>query len=300
MRHRRLAGNPFQPFFFPTPLFHALQTSKAPAAPAGPQLTDLPMIKAGRAERLRRAGIDTVEKLWKADLDVLRRHPVFETDDGLLGQLPLLQGYAQAHATGKPVVYAADERLFRLKTPIVHLDLEFDGPACEIFLYGFLDHDNGKTDQWFDASRGGQESLLRNFQDLIKREDPTVVTWGGASSDVVQLRRACERYGMDARWLHKVHWLDLQTQVVYTANAETQRIYLPVRNFSSDTVAKFFGYQKPRLKVKDGYQALKLYQAYKRHPREGIKLDLCEYNLEDVKHTRLILDGVRKLMLEHR
>jgi uncharacterized protein YprB with RNaseH-like and TPR domain len=65
-------------------------------------------------------------------------------------------------------------------------------------------------------------------------------------------------------------------------------------------VAKFFGYQKPRLKVKDGYQALKLYQAYKRNPREGIKTDLCEYNAEDIKHTRLILDGVRDLMTVHR
>jgi uncharacterized protein YprB with RNaseH-like and TPR domain len=180
------------------------------------------------------------------------------------------------------------------------VDLEFDGPAAEIFLYGLLDHKTSKIDQWFDSSRAGQETLLRDFLRLIRDLDPTVVTWGGNSSDVVQLRRACEKYRMDSRWLSKVKWLDLQTQVVYTGNPETQRIYLPVRNFSSDTVAKFFGYQKPRLKVKDGYQALKLYQAYKRNPREGIKTDLCEYNAEDIKHTRLILDGVRDLMTVHR
>lgn len=258
------------------------------------------MIKQGRADRLKAAGIDTVEKLWKADLADLARHPSFATDDGLLGQLPLLQGYAKAHATGQAVVYAADERLYKLKEPIIHLDLEFDGPAYEIFLYGFLEHGSGKTEQWFDHTRQGQERMLKDLIALIKDKDPTVVTWGGASSDLVQLRRACERYKMDGKWIARVKWLDLQTDVVYTGNVESQRIYLPVKNFSSDTVAKFFGYQKPRLRVKDGYQALKMYQAYKRAPRPGIKLDLEEYNLEDVKHTRLILDGVRDLMKGHR
>ncbi|MFO1533793.1 MAG: ribonuclease H-like domain-containing protein, partial [Thermoplasmatota archaeon] len=234
-----------------------------PSPGPGPQLIDLPMIKQGRADRLRAAGIDTVEKLWKADLGKLASHPAFATDDGLLGQLPLLQGYAEAHAKGTALVYAADDRLFHLKEPIVHLDLEFDGPACEIFLYGFLDHKTGKVEQWFDHTRTGQEGLLRNFHKMWADLDPTVVTWGGFSSDVVQLRRACEKYKMDTGWLRKVRWLDLQHEVVYTANPETQRIYLPVRRFSSDTVAQFFGYKKPRLKVKDGYQALKLYQAYK-------------------------------------
>ncbi|MCA1812075.1 MAG: ribonuclease H-like domain-containing protein [Halobacteriales archaeon] len=265
-----------------------------------PQLTDLPMVKQGRADRLVAAGVDTVEKLWKADLARLRAHPAFATDDGLLGQLPLLQGYAKAHATGAPVVYAADERLFGLKEPILHLDLEFDGPAAEIFLYGFLDHKTKRIEQWYDHTRTGQEGLLRRFMALVKDQDPTVVTWGGNASDVVQLRRTCEKYKLDTKWLRAVKWLDLQTEVVFTGNPETQRIYLPVKNFSSDTVAKFFGYEKPRLRVKDGYQALKLYQAYKRAPRDGIKRDLCEYNAEDIKHTQLILDGVRELMTVHR
>lgn len=258
------------------------------------------MIKQGRADRLKAAGIDTVEKLWKADIADLARHPAFATDDGLLGQLPLLQGYAKAHATGQAVVYAADERLFNLKEPVIHLDLEFDGPAYEIFLYGFLDHGTGKIDQWFDHTRNGQERMLRDFIAIVKDKDPTVVTWGGASSDLVQLRRACERYKMDGKWIGKVKWLDLQTDIVFTGNVESQRIYLPVKNFSSDTVAKYFGYQKPRLRVRDGYQALKLYQAYKRAPRQGIKVDLEEYNAEDIKHTRLILDGVRELMKTQR
>lgn len=258
------------------------------------------MIKQGRADRLKAAGVDTVEKLWKADLADLAKHPAFATDDGLLGQLPLLQGYAKAHATGKPVVYASDDRLFSLKEPVLHIDLEFDGPAAEIFLYGWMEHRSGRLDQWFDHTRQGQERLLKDMIKLVKDEDPTVVTWGGASSDLVQLRRASEKYKIDTRWIRQVKWLDLQTDVVYTGNPETQRVYLPVKNFSSDTVAKFFGYQKPRLKVKDGYQALKLYQAYRRAPREGIKRDLCEYNAEDVKHTRLILDGVRDLMKGHR
>jgi predicted RecB family nuclease len=267
---------------------------------AGPQLTDLPMVKGGRAERLKSAGIDTVERLWKADLRALAKHPAFATDDGFLGQLPLLQGYAQAHATGQAVVFDADPRLFVLKEPILHLDLEFDGPAAEIFLYGFLDHATGAIEQWFDHTRTGQEGMLQRLRKRVLDDDPTLVTWGGHSSDLVQLRRACEKYRIETQWVRKARWLDLQHDIIFTGNPETQRIYLPVRNFSSDTVARFFGYEKPRLKVRDGYQALKLYQAYKRAPREGIKRDLCEYNAEDIKHTRLILDGVRKLMQEHR
>ncbi len=265
-----------------------------------PQLIDLPMVKEGRAQKLRSAGIDTVEKLWKADLDALAKHKVFEVDDGFVKQLHLLQGYAEAHAKGEAIVHAADERLWDLREPILHVDLEFDGPAIEIFLYGYLDHKSGKIEQWFDASRSGQESLLRRFHQRVKDEDPTLVTWGGDSSDIVQLRRACERYNIETKWLKTARWLDLQKDVVFTGSPETQRLYLPVKNFSSDTVAKFFGYQKPRLRVKDGYQALKMYQAYKRAPREGIKLDLMEYNAEDIKHTALILDGVRKLMEKFR
>lgn len=261
-----------------------------------PQLTDLPMVKEGRAQKLKQAGVDSVEKLWKADLDALGKHPVFAVDDGFLKQLHLLQGYAEAHAKGEAIVHAADGRLWDLKEPILHLDLEFDGPAYEIFLYGFLDHKTRRIEQWFDASRRGQEELLRRLHKRVKDEDPTIVTWGGDSSDIVQLRRLSEKIGLETRWLKTARWLDLQKDVVFTGSPETQRLYLPVKNFSSDTVAKFFGYEKPRLKIKDGYQALKLYQAYKRAPREGIKEDLCLYNAEDIKHTALILDGVRKLM----
>ncbi len=134
----------------------------------------------------------------------------------------------------------------------------------------------------------------------MKEQDPTVITWGGHTSDVLQIRRACEKHKIPADWVRKVRWFDLQTDVVFTGSVETQRIYLPVKNFSSDTVAKFFGYQKPRLKVKDGYQALKLYQYYKRNPNRGIEEDLCLYNAEDIKHTALILDGLRELMRHHR
>ncbi|HLF16615.1 MAG TPA: ribonuclease H-like domain-containing protein [Candidatus Thermoplasmatota archaeon] len=270
------------------------------AVPAGAQLTDLPMVKQGRADRLKAAGIDTVEKLWKADLAKLAEHPVFQTDDGFLGQLPLLQGFAEAHAKGKPVVYAADSRIFELKEPIYHVDLEFDGPACEIFLWGILEHKSGRIEQWFDHQRKGQEEMVLRFQKLVKDEDPTIIMWGGHSSDILQIRRACDRYRMPTDWVRKVHWFDLQTDLVFTGNPETQRVYLPVKNFSSDTVAKYFGYEKPRLRVRDGYQALKMYQAYKRHPRPGIKEDLEAYNAEDVKHTRIVLDGVRDLMKGHR
>lgn len=260
------------------------------------ELTDLPMIKEGRADRLRSAGIDTVEKLWKADLGKVADHPAFAQDDGLLGQLPLLQGYAEAHHKGAAVVYADDPRIMDTHEPILHMDLEFDGPASQIFLYGFLWHHEDDVWQWFDHERRSQEKMLRDFKDLCRDQDPTVVTWGGNASDVVQLRRACQKYGMDEKWLRKVRWLDLQTEVIFTGNPETQRVYLPVKNFSSDTVATYFGYQKPKLKVKDGYRALRMYQAYRRRPRDAVKEDLLLYNAEDMKHLKIVLNGLRELM----
>jgi predicted RecB family nuclease len=260
-------------------------------------LTDLPMIKQGRAEKLAKAGIDTVEKLWKADLDKLAASGQFDSDVGFLRtQIPLLQGFAEAHATGKAVVYAADERLWSLDEPIIHMDLEFDGPAREIFLYGMLDHHSGEVTTWFDHTRSGQEKLLKDFIAICKDQRPTMVTWGGATSDTVQLRRASEKYGINPKWVNEVSWFDLQTEVVYTGNPETQRIYLPVTKFKSERVAQFFGYQKPRLNVKDGYHALRLYRTYMRRQDAKIKKDLCDYNAEDIRHTRLVLDGLRELM----
>jgi predicted RecB family nuclease len=254
------------------------------------------MIKEGRAQRLVSAGVDTVEKLWKADLGKLAAHPAFEGDEGFIGQLPLLQGYAEAHCKGSAVVYAEDPRLWQLNEPIVHFDLEFDGPACEVFLYGMLDHDKAAETSWFEVTRQGQERLLREFRDMCKDLRPTVVTWGGRSSDTVQLRRASEKYGIPPKWVNEVDWFDMQADLVFTGSPETQRIYLPVNKFKSEIVAQYFGYKKPKLQVKDGYHALRLYRTYKRNPKPGIKADLIEYNMEDVRHLQVILDGMRKLM----
>ncbi len=268
-----------------------------PLLAQGPTLLDLPMIKEGRAERLRQAGIKTVEQLWKADLDKLAGHAAFGGDEGFVRtQMPILQGFAQAHCENKAVVYAADPRLFELDEPIIHMDLEFDGPATEIFLYGMLDHDSQEVTTWFEHTRRGQETLLRDFRALCKDQNPTMVTWGGATSDTVQLRRASEKYGISPKWVNEVQWLDLQTDVVYTGSPETQRVYLPVTKFKSERVAQFFGYKKPRLKVKDGYHALRLYRTFRRRQDERIKRDLIEYNAEDIRHTRLVLEGLRDLM----
>lgn len=271
----------------------------APLADKEPQLTDLPMIKVGRAERLKAAGVDSIEKLWKADLGKLADHPAFETDDGFLNQLALLQGFAEAHCKKAALVYAEDPRLWDMDQPVLHMDLEFDGPAAEIFLYGILDHDSDDVQSWFDHTRKGQEELLHDFRKICIDQRPTVVTWGGRSSDTVQLKRSCEKYGMPTKWLQEVAWFDLQSDLVFTGNPETQRIYLPVRKFKSETVAQFFGYQKPKLRVKDGYHALKLYRTYKRRQDPQIKKDLCDYNAEDVRHLKLILDGIRELMRPH-
>jgi len=265
--------------------------------PPAVELTDLPMIKENRAARLREAGIETIEDLWKADPGVLGKHPSFINDPGFLNsQLPLLQGFARAHHEKQALVYAADPRIYELREPIIHMDLEFDGPRSEIFLYGMLDHASEEVTSWFDASRAGQKRMLTDFRDLCKDQSPTMVTWGGASSDTVQLRRACDRHGLPSKWVNEVHWFDLQNEVVYTNNPESQRVYLPVRKFKSEKVAQYFGYEKPRLRVKDGYHALKLYRSYRQRPDVQIERDLTEYNAEDIRHTRIILEGLRELM----
>ncbi len=265
--------------------------------PPAVELTDLPMIKENRAQRLREAGVESIEDLWQADPDVLAQHPAFEHDVGFIRtQLPLLQGFARAHHEKQALVYAADPRLFELHEPIIHMDLEFDGPRSEIFLYGMLDHETEDVTSWFDISRAGQQRMLEDFRDLCKNQSPTMVTWGGASSDTVQLRRACDKYGISNRWVNDVHWFDLQNEVVYTNSPESQRVYLPVRKFKSERVAQFFGYEKPRLKVKDGYHALKLYRHLRRTDDPQVRQDLIEYNAEDIKHTRIILNGLRDLM----
>ncbi len=259
-------------------------------------LTDLPMIKEGRAERLKACGIHTIEQLWKADLGELAAQPAFEGDGGFLNQLPLLQGYAEAHAKGTALVYAADPRVYAFDEPIIHMDLEFDGPAIEVFLYGMLDHKTSEITQWFDHTRKGQEQLLRDFRKICKDQNPTVVTWGGRTSDTLQLKRASEKVGISPAWVQEVQWFDMQSDLVYTASPETQRVYLPVRKFKSETVAAYFGYEKPKLRVKDGYQALRLYRSYKRRPKDDIRDDICTYNAEDLKHLKIILDGMRELM----
>lgn len=265
-----------------------------------PTLSDLPLLGQARVDKLNQVGIKTLEQLVEADIAELQTHPIFERDFKFLEkQMPLIQGFAAANARNEPIVLAADPRIFKLKEPIIHVDLEFDGPANQIFLWGLLRHDQDKADSWFATDRKGQKAMLERFIRLCKEEDPTIVTWGGATSDEIQIRNACQMYKLDTKWMKRVRWFDLQTEVVHTGSPELQRIYLPVLKFKSDKVAAYFGYEKPPLAVKDGYTALKTYRKLRKRMDEGKKQDLIVYNAEDILHTKLILDGLRDLMEPH-
>jgi predicted RecB family nuclease len=269
--------------------------------PDSPQilaLRQIPLVGATRAQLFWKLGARNLGDLANMDESDFRDHPLVENfpDGSIVDAFALIQGFARAQANQEAVVLAPEPLFDHLVGPFVFFDLEFVAGQGEVFLWGLKHDQDPNVVQWFGHRRREQRDAIMKFKALIEEEDPLFVAYGSTASDEVAIREAAKRFGVEGRWLKEMRFLDLLQRVVFTESPETQRVYLPVRNLKCGTVAEFFGYAKPdHVDIKDGYQAFRLYQRYRRRPDEKIKDRLMRYNAEDLFQTEMIFHGMKEL-----
>ncbi len=264
-------------------------------------LRRLPLVGATRAQLFWKIGAQTLEQIAVMDEYDFRSHPLVENypDGSIVDAFPLIQGFARASASGEANIVAPEPLFEGLTGPFVFFDLEFVAGQGEVFLWGLKHDRDPQVVQWFGHRRREQRDALLKFKDLIEEEDPLFVAYGSTASDEVAIREAAKRFGIDGRWLREMRFLDLLQRIVFTESPETQRVYLPVHNLKCGTVAEFFGYTKPdHIDIKDGYQAFRLYQRYRRKPDPKIKDRLMRYNAEDLFQTEMIFHGLKAMFRE--
>lgn len=258
----------------------------------------LPLVGATRAQLFWKLGARDLADIAAMDELAFRSHPLVENypDGSIVDAFPLIQGFARAISTDRPYVIAPEPLFEGLVGPFVFFDLEFVAGQGEVFLWGLKHDRDPEILQWFGHRQREQRDALLQFKALIEEEDPLFVAYGSTASDEVAIREAAKRFGVEGRWLREMRFLDLLQRVVFTESPETQRVYLPVHNLKCGTVAEFFGYVKPdHVDIKDGYQAFRLYQRYRRRPQENIKDRLMRYNAEDLYQTEIIFHGLKEM-----
>jgi predicted RecB family nuclease len=274
-----------------------------PEAPEILALRQLPLVGATRAQLFWKLGCRSLADIAALDEHAFQSHPIVQLypDGSILDSFPLIQGFARAIAEQRAIVVAPEPLFERLRGPFVFFDLEFVAGQGEVFLWGLKHGADDRVEQWFAHTRQGQRDAVERFRDLVLQEDPLFVAYGSTASDEVSIREAARRFGLDGAWMRQMRFLDLLQRVVFTESPETQRVYLPVRNLRCGVVAEFFGYEKPRsVDIKDGYQAFRLYQRYKRRPDPTVRDRLMRYNAEDLHQTQCIFQGMQRLFAAHR
>lgn len=261
-------------------------------------MRQVPLVGATRAQLFWKLGARNLADIAAMDEVEFRNHPLVADypDGSIVDAFPLIQGFSRATTDGEPHVVAPEPLFEGLVGPFVFFDLEFVAGQGEVFLWGLKHDRDPNVVQWFGHRRREQRDALLKFKELIEDEDPLFVAYGSTASDEVAIREAAKRFGIEGRWLREMRFLDLLQRVVFTESPETQRVYLPVHNLKCGTVAEFFGYKKPdHIDIKDGYQAFRLYQRYRRRPDPKTKDRLMRYNAEDLFQTEMIFHGMKEL-----
>jgi predicted RecB family nuclease len=171
------------------------------------------------------------------------------------------------------------------------LDLEYDPDDAGVWLIGaclVAGEDRTWKFYWADSAREQIENL-RNLARLVARHSGLpVVTWSGVSADIPILRKASElhRLGPILDGLFGNHVDAYQWTV--------DNLRLPVPGLGLNDVAAYFGV--PRLSdVRDGLQALLLYQQYLHTKSPELKERLINYNRDDLEALISVTGHIREI-----
>jgi predicted RecB family nuclease len=187
--------------------------------------------------------------------------------------------HARSYRTSRPVVFGEP---LTLDGPFLALDLEYE-PGQVIYLVGVCLLGSGGREYialWADTPAQEKSNLRRLSEIVAANPLLPVVTWYGNGADIPQLRNAAQRLELgQALDMVESRHLDLYQ---HARNA----VRLPIPQLKLGHVARYFAIPKIS-RIREGLEALSVYQEYRRSQDEdkriALKTDLLEYNRDDLE-----------------
>lgn len=242
------------------------------------------------AEHLEQIGIDTVDKLAERDwFGVLRA--LWEEGLTVPQQIERRIEQAKSFTREEPVIIG---RLPTMEGPFALVDLEYR-PGQFIWIVGVsivesLDTPDASYHLLWAETEREEAANLRQFIELVDRDDLGVLTWSGTGADLPELRKALSRHGLGDYFgeLAGRH-IDLYREV-------TDAVALPLPHMGLKAVASYFGHKR-KSAIGGGQHALLEFERYRRSddPSERVRLKerLLEYNRGDLERLLHVSNALR-------
>jgi predicted RecB family nuclease len=242
------------------------------------------------AQCLEGNGIKTYDELVAADSAVIVKAMRGRVSRA---QVDIWKHHARSYTEKRPIVFG---------TPLIMghqflvLDLEYT-PEGFIWLIGVgLVGINGLEffALWADSSAQEADNLRRLIEIVATNPCLPVVTWNGTGADLPHLRKAIQRHCLGSVLD------DVEARHLDTFIHATKSVRFPMPELGLKPVAGYFGLPR-KSRINGGLEANLLYEMRRISPdeakRDALKVDLIEYNREDVE----TLAGVsRRIAALHR
>lgn len=234
-------------------------------------------------ERLRRAGIRTIEELAAAPPEVVHDALRFS------GRSPeVLHVRAQALVENKPILVRVPELP---SGPEVFLDIETDLDQSYIWLVGLCVGREGRYIGFFAETPKNEKKILVQFLNFMGRHPtPNLLSCSGSQFEERVIRNRLSYHGLDTSICDRI--VDLNPII-------SSSVALPIQSGRVKEIAGFFGY---RYKHPDlsGFQVGSLYQSKylrlkKATERRKLARKFREYNRDDIRSLPFILDAIKRL-----
>jgi len=210
-------------------------------------------------------------------------------------QIEQMRFHAQSYREGRAILFGSPPAI---GDSFVALDLEYDLFKPRIWLMGLYVIAGDQREHvalWADEALEERSNMERLAELLEDHSDLPVVTWGGTSADLPQLKGACARLGIESL----LDDLDARHVDVFAHARRTLR--LPIPELGLSEVAAFFGVVK-NSSVRNGREAQALYARYltrySPRVRRIIRDELITYNRDDLDSLVATVRAVQSLPVE--
>jgi predicted RecB family nuclease len=265
------------------------------AARAKRDLTLLFEMGRGRAAAFEEIGISKREDLDTCDVQSVAADLRAIGTKISPAQIEQMRFHAQSYREGRAILFGSPPAI---GDSFFALDLEYDLFKPRVWLIGLYAVDGEEREHvalWADDEPEERSNLESLAALLDERRELPVVTWGGISADLPQLKGACNRLGLE-RLLDR---LDERHVDVFVHARRTLR--LPIPELALGEVAAFFGVTK-NSSVCNGREAQALYARYltrySPRVRRIIKDELITYNRDDLDALVETVRAVQRLPVE--
>jgi len=249
----------------------------------------------GRAAAFEEIGISKREDLDACDVQSVAANLRAIGAKISPAQIEQMRFHAQSYREGRAILFGSP---LAIGDDFIALDLEYDLFKPRIWLIGLYVVEGEQCEHsamWADDASVERSNLERLAGLLAEHPELPVVTWGGHSADLPQLRAACIRLGVE-RLLDGL--ADRHVDVFAYAR---KNLRLPIPELGLGEVAAFFGVAK-NSSICDGREAHGLYvrylSRYSPRVRRIIRDELTAYNRDDLDALAETVRVVQRLPVE--